>query len=285
MTASGSRSPRSKRGTRSACSRGHASRRPPRRSWSGWRAIRRRRCRSPASRARSARGRGGGRGTAGRGAGAGGGGAGSPRPAARHRVRPARASEAGGGAARRGGRHPRGHRPPRRLWTAPVRRHRQRQDRGLSGRPAACGGGRPARDRAGAGDRAHAADRAPLSGALPRPRWRAALRPQPGRGLRRVARDRGRRLRRRDRLALRDLRAATGPRADRDRRGARVELQAARPGAALRRSHGGDAAGRARGRRGRVRHRHPRRRALVRGRGGRGGACAGAAGTVPIGCA
>ena len=92
--------------------------------------------------------------------------------------------------------------------------------------------------------------------------------PQRGRALRRVARHRRGRVRRGDRLAFGDLRASTGPRADRDRRGARVDLQAGGPGAALRRAHGRRADRGAERRGAGLRHGHAGRRALARGRRG-----------------
>ena len=129
--------------------------------------------------------------------------------------------------------------PPRRA--APSRRDGQRQDGGVPARRA--GGARAGAhgDRDGAGDRAHAPDRAPLRGALRRPRRDPALQARARRALRRVAAAAQRRGPHLRGAALGRVRAARGPGPGGPRRGARLRLQAGeRP--ALRRPRGGGAA-------------------------------------------
>ena len=105
------------------------------------------------------------------------------------------------------------------------RRDRQRQDRGLSGGDRAGGGARPRGDRAGARDQPDAADDPPVPPAVcpgrgpaqPPERRRAA----PALAEHRLGRGPGRRRR-----PVGDLRADAAARPDRDRRGAREQLQA-----------------------------------------------------------
>ena len=94
-----------------------------------------------------------------------------------------------------------------------LRRHREREDRGL---PASGGRGaapRPGRDRPRSRDRARAADRGPLSRAVRRSSGHPALVADRGGAPRRARADRLRRGADRDRSALRDLRAAAPGRA------------------------------------------------------------------------
>ena len=117
----------------------------------------------------------------------------------------------------------------RRLRAAAARRrHRQRQDRGLPARHRRLPGARPPGAGAGAGDRPDPAD----AGALPRAPRRAGACAALGPGRRRTRAHLGRLRARRGaggrRHALGGVPAAARGRPDRDRRGTRRQLQAAR---------------------------------------------------------
>ena len=135
---------------------------------------------------------------------------------------------------------------PRSSTFPPARRHRQRQDRGLSAGHRPRAGAGQGRDRAGAGDFAHAADGRAVQGAV---QLRAAAdaggrAAQPSfrrRAPRRMAQDPAGPRADRHRRALGDLRAGGTARADHRGRGARAHLQAGGSAALPRARRGGRA--------------------------------------------
>ena len=163
---------------------------------------------------------------------------------ARHRGTVARPCPDGGAAACGGGADRAGAGSRRRRRAAdpllPARDHRLRQDRGVHGRRAARGGGRPRGDLPGAGDCPDPPGGRPVQRRIRRPGCGDSLRPHPVAAAATVGPHPRRCGARGDRSAQRGIRSAPRPRPDGDRRGARDLLQGGR-NPPLPRPPGGDA--------------------------------------------